>query len=133
MRIFRVLVAVLTTALLALPVSFLVSANASSAPLPQRHITDGLKKPHSGHPNFVIKVRDYSKGRVVLQKKRCETCKYKDQRTQRTNTRGKVIFTLDTPNSGAWYWRAYTPKTVNWAKTFTPHYIKTCRSVSGTC
>jgi hypothetical protein len=131
MKSVRILIAVFAAFAIALPLAGSVAgtANASAAAKPKREILDAKLPKINGKYVYHFKVADYARKRVVLERKTCNTCKYRIFKSKKTNLKGLVKFTLPTRTTrGRDSYRPYTPETVNFRKTYGPKATITCYS-----
>lgn len=63
---------------------------------------------------------DYAFKKVVLQKRACGTCAWKDYDTFSTVRDGNYRHQVYVPRSGKWYWRVRVPATTRWTATIAP-------------
>lgn len=66
----------------------------------------GRVTPHYGHQ------------KVSLQKRSCGTCSWRTVRNQRTSSRGRFSFTVGAPRTGRYFWRASTPATKKFIRSY---------------
>jgi hypothetical protein len=75
---------------------------------PAREMTTKLHQ----HP-LQLRVRvhgDYSRAPTFLQKKTCATCTWHIIDRKKTDTDGRVLYPLDAPATGSWFYRVGTPE-----------------------
>lgn len=70
----------------------------------------------------------YARKNVVIQRKTCQKgCAWKRWGVAKTNGKSRWSKRLPAPTSGTWYWRAYTPKSTKFIKSFSDYSYETYR------
>jgi hypothetical protein len=80
------------------------------------------------HP-LQIRVRvlgGYANGPTFLQRKKCATCDWHKVDRKRTDADGRVLYPLDAPASGSWYYRVGTPERPQFRESYS-RVIRTFR------
>lgn len=70
----------------------------------------------------------YARKNVIIERKTCQKgCKWQRWATVKTNRKSRWSKKLAAPSSGTWYWRAYTPKSTKFIKSYSDFVYKTYR------
>jgi hypothetical protein len=70
---------------------------------------------------------EYRRKVVYVQRKVCQTCRWRAYTKVRTNKRARFSVRVATPASGSWYYRAKTPRHKNFIGSTSPRFLRIYR------
>lgn len=130
MRTRALIVAAATTlsVLAAAPASAATDGSEAPAPVKKERVVKATGKDGGGNLRVIGKVKGdptYANKITTLQKKECQTCRWSDVRSQRTNDNAKVTYKVGVPPNDVRFFRVKVPATAHY-KTGLSNVLRAC-------